>query len=191
MLEEEPIKRKMGVCGGTERNSHKCFFKVVPRRMKESLLAMIKEWMLSGTTIISDCWASSNCLEDEGFQHLKVNHSPTFVCLVTGASAGAVNYAGGCSAENILIITIIFLRCSACQASPENILDCLGFSKQDLYEDPPMVLGFLRVNKVMDLCVWTSLARHGDEQQQQKRKQYIYIYNVEFNINSQQMPHSF
>ncbi|GFV03051.1 RNase H domain-containing protein [Trichonephila clavipes] len=43
------------------------------------------------------------------------------------------------------------IRCSACQASPENILDCLGFSKQDLYEDPPMVLGFLRVNKVMDL----------------------------------------
>ncbi|GFX71437.1 hypothetical protein TNCV_2694251 [Trichonephila clavipes] len=46
------------------------------------------------------------------------------------------------------------IRCSACQASPENILDCLGLSKQDLYEDPPMVLGFLRVNKVMDfVCV--------------------------------------
>ncbi|GFX00811.1 RNase H domain-containing protein [Trichonephila clavipes] len=43
------------------------------------------------------------------------------------------------------------VRCSACQASPENILDCLGLSKQDLYEDPLMVLDFLRVNGIMDL----------------------------------------
>ncbi|GFX38512.1 RNase H domain-containing protein [Trichonephila clavipes] len=41
--------------------------------------------------------------------------------------------------------------CSACQASPEHILDCLGPSKQDLYEDPLMVLDFLRVNEIMDL----------------------------------------
>ncbi|GFY30016.1 hypothetical protein TNCV_4073291 [Trichonephila clavipes] len=43
------------------------------------------------------------------------------------------------------------VRCSACQASPEHILDCLGLSKQDLYEDPLMLLDFLRVNEVMDL----------------------------------------
>ncbi|GFT51180.1 RNase H domain-containing protein [Trichonephila clavipes] len=43
------------------------------------------------------------------------------------------------------------VRCSACQASPEHILDCLGLSKQDLYEDPLMVLDFLRVNGIMDL----------------------------------------
>ncbi|GFU59862.1 uncharacterized protein TNCV_4726291 [Trichonephila clavipes] len=29
--------------------------------------------------------------------------------------------------------------CSACQASPEHILDCLVLTKQDLYEDPLMV----------------------------------------------------
>ncbi|GFU53368.1 RNase H domain-containing protein [Trichonephila clavipes] len=38
------------------------------------------------------------------------------------------------------------VRCSASQASPEHILDCLGLTKQDLYEDPLMVLDFLRVN---------------------------------------------
>ncbi|GFY01375.1 uncharacterized protein TNCV_4516391 [Trichonephila clavipes] len=43
------------------------------------------------------------------------------------------------------------VRCSACQASPEHILDCLGLSKEDFYEDPQMVLDFLRVNEVMDL----------------------------------------
>ncbi|GFT15744.1 RNase H domain-containing protein [Trichonephila clavipes] len=35
-----------------------------------------------------------------------------------------------------------FVRCSACQASPEHILDCLVLSKQDLYENPLIVLDF-------------------------------------------------
>ncbi|GFW04187.1 RNase H domain-containing protein [Trichonephila clavipes] len=43
------------------------------------------------------------------------------------------------------------VSCSACQASPELILDCLGLSKQDPYEDPLIVLDFLRVNAIMDL----------------------------------------
>ncbi|GFX32122.1 RNase H domain-containing protein [Trichonephila clavipes] len=43
------------------------------------------------------------------------------------------------------------VRCSACQASPENIHDCLGLSKQDLHEVSLMVLDFLRVNEIMHL----------------------------------------
>ncbi|GFY31213.1 RNase H domain-containing protein [Trichonephila clavipes] len=43
------------------------------------------------------------------------------------------------------------VRCSACQASPEHILDCLELLKQDLYEDPLIVLDFLRVNRIMDM----------------------------------------
>ncbi|GFX30113.1 uncharacterized protein TNCV_2618231 [Trichonephila clavipes] len=50
---------------------------------------------------------------------------------------------------NIVFPTCV--RCSACQASPVHILDCLGLSKQNLYEDPLMVLDFLRVNEIMDL----------------------------------------
>ncbi|GFW10083.1 putative transposase-like protein [Trichonephila clavipes] len=73
------------VFGDTERNSNKCFLRVVPCLTKECLLVVNKEWVLPGATIISDCWASYNCLEDEGFQHLKINHSMTFVCPVTGA----------------------------------------------------------------------------------------------------------
>ncbi|GFW14639.1 hypothetical protein TNCV_1561021 [Trichonephila clavipes] len=42
-------------------------------------------------------------------------------------------------------------KCSVCQASPEHLYDFLGLSKQDLYEDPLMVLDFLRVNEIMDL----------------------------------------
>ncbi|GFW70600.1 RNase H domain-containing protein [Trichonephila clavipes] len=43
------------------------------------------------------------------------------------------------------------VRCSACQSSPEHILDCLGLSKQNHYEDPLIVLDFLRVNGI----IWT------------------------------------
>ncbi|GFX98388.1 RNase H domain-containing protein [Trichonephila clavipes] len=42
------------------------------------------------------------------------------------------------------------VRCSACQASPGHILDCLGLPKQDLYENSLMVLNFLKVNEIMD-----------------------------------------
>ncbi|GFX17142.1 RNase H domain-containing protein [Trichonephila clavipes] len=38
------------------------------------------------------------------------------------------------------------VRCSACQASPKHIFDCLELSKQDLCEDLLMVLDFLRVD---------------------------------------------
>jgi len=41
-------------------------------RKSETLLALITEWILPGTTIISDCWRSYDCLEDEGYVHLKV-----------------------------------------------------------------------------------------------------------------------
>ncbi|GFW11961.1 MFS-type transporter SLC18B1 [Trichonephila clavipes] len=39
------------------------------------------------------------------------------------------------------------VRCSACQACPEHILDLLGLTKQDLYEDPLMMLDFLRARQ--------------------------------------------
>ena len=66
------------VFGGVERGSNKCFFRVVERRDKKTLLDIIKTSTLPGTTIYSDCWKSYNCLADEGFEHLRVNHSLHF-----------------------------------------------------------------------------------------------------------------
>lgn len=73
------------VFGGVQRNSNKSFFVPVERRDAATLLTIIKEWILPETTIISDCWRAYNCLENEGFIHLSVNHSQNFVNRVTGA----------------------------------------------------------------------------------------------------------
>ncbi|GFX99018.1 mitotic-spindle organizing protein 2A [Trichonephila clavipes] len=73
------------VFGGVQRESKKCFFRVVQSRTKEELLKIIHEWILPGTTIISDCWKSYDCLSGEGYVHLRVNHSLTFVDPETGA----------------------------------------------------------------------------------------------------------
>ncbi|XP_011345294.1 uncharacterized protein LOC105283873 isoform X2 [Ooceraea biroi] len=63
------------IFGGYERESGKIFLVPVPDCTGETLLGVIKEWILPGTTIMSDCWKSYNCLNNEGFQHLTVNHS--------------------------------------------------------------------------------------------------------------------
>ena len=56
----------------------------VEKREKTTLLDIIKERILPGTTVMSDCWKSYDCLTDEGFHHLRVNHSIHFVDPTTG-----------------------------------------------------------------------------------------------------------
>ncbi|KYN00044.1 hypothetical protein ALC62_02638 [Cyphomyrmex costatus] len=72
------------IFGGFERESKKVFIMPVEDRSEKTLLACIKQWIMPGTTIISDCWKSYNCLNSEGFQHLTVNHTYNFVDPDTG-----------------------------------------------------------------------------------------------------------
>jgi len=44
------------VFGDFESGTNKCFLVPVEKRDKITLLEIIKEWILPGTTIISDCW---------------------------------------------------------------------------------------------------------------------------------------
>ena len=66
------------VFGGYERGTGRTFMVPVEDRSTDTLLPIIKEWILPGTTIYSDCWRAYNCLGTEGFQHLTVNHSLHF-----------------------------------------------------------------------------------------------------------------
>ncbi|CAI6360002.1 unnamed protein product [Macrosiphum euphorbiae] len=66
------------VFGGVERGSNRCFLIPVERIDKDTLLKIIEEWILPGTTIISDCWKAYDCLEKKGYKHFKVNHSVNY-----------------------------------------------------------------------------------------------------------------
>ena len=71
--------------GGIERESKKCFFVTVEDCSQRTLLQIIKDNIKPGTTIISDYWKAYHCLDQEGFEHLKVNHSLNFVDPDSGA----------------------------------------------------------------------------------------------------------
>jgi hypothetical protein len=60
--QERREELRLEICSNNQRDS-------------ETLLTFIKNHVVLGTTIMSDCWAAYNCLEHEGFNHLKVNHS--------------------------------------------------------------------------------------------------------------------
>ncbi|KAF8789064.1 hypothetical protein HNY73_007041 [Argiope bruennichi] len=47
-------------------------------RTSEELVSVLKEWKLPGTEIISDFWKPYDCLKDEGFTHLQVQHNLRF-----------------------------------------------------------------------------------------------------------------
>ncbi|GBO22405.1 hypothetical protein AVEN_18621-1 [Araneus ventricosus] len=85
-------KRVVGrwVFGGVERGTNNCFFAVVENRTSEVLLSVIEDHILPGTTVMSDCWSSYQCLSDEGFVHLTVNHSMYFVDPDTGAHTSSI-----------------------------------------------------------------------------------------------------
>ncbi|KAI9552605.1 hypothetical protein GHT06_020470 [Daphnia sinensis] len=63
------------VFGGVESGSGKCFLVVVPDRSADTLLDIIKEWILPGSII----------REHNEYIHLKVNHSLNFKDSETGA----------------------------------------------------------------------------------------------------------
>uniref|UniRef100_A0A914PMU4 ISXO2-like transposase domain-containing protein n=1 Tax=Panagrolaimus davidi TaxID=227884 RepID=A0A914PMU4_9BILA len=78
------------IWGGIERSSGRVIMCPVQYRDKRTLHALIKRWIKPGTTILSDCWAAYNGLEELGYKHLKVNHSKNFKDPVTGACTNRI-----------------------------------------------------------------------------------------------------
>ncbi|XP_066959376.1 uncharacterized protein [Macrobrachium rosenbergii] len=78
------------VFGGVCRQTREFFVVPVDNRTSATLLAVIKDYIVPGTTIVSDCWRAYDCLKDEGYVHLTVNHSMNFVDPVTGAHTNTI-----------------------------------------------------------------------------------------------------
>ena len=72
------------VLGGIVRGTMDFFTLPVPDRSAATLQPHIKEWVVEGTTIHTDCWRGYNHLARHGYTHLTVNHSRGFVDPVTG-----------------------------------------------------------------------------------------------------------
>ena len=83
-------KGQYWVFGGGERGTNKCFLIPVLKRDSATLLPIIKNNILPGSTIISDCWKAYDCLGNEGYRHLKVNHTYNFVDPDTGAHINTI-----------------------------------------------------------------------------------------------------
>ncbi|CAF3729211.1 unnamed protein product [Rotaria socialis] len=69
------------VFGGTDRITHECFAVLVDRRDAATLLPIIYQYILPGTTIHSDQWAAYNNIRNgpHHYIHFTVNHSQNFV----------------------------------------------------------------------------------------------------------------
>ena len=80
------------VLGGIERETNHCFLTLCPgnSRHEETLVPIIKQYVLPGTTIITDGWKSYVNLDQHGYVHTDVNHSVNFVDPGTGAHTNLI-----------------------------------------------------------------------------------------------------
>ena len=82
--------REQWVFGGIDVVTRQGFLIAVPQRNADALLPIIQQYILPGTTIISDKWAAYNTIANVGYQHLTVNHTYNFVDPDTGAHTNNV-----------------------------------------------------------------------------------------------------
>uniref|UniRef100_A0A0L8GRX1 ISXO2-like transposase domain-containing protein n=1 Tax=Octopus bimaculoides TaxID=37653 RepID=A0A0L8GRX1_OCTBM len=78
------------VLGALERDTRRCFLVAVEDRSADTLLEIIQERALPGTTIISHLWRSYNTLNQLGYRHFTVNHSINFVDPITFATTSHI-----------------------------------------------------------------------------------------------------
>lgn len=74
-------KKQLWVFGMCDNRTRKLYFQVVPDRTAATLLPIIRDHVLPGTTIMSDLWGAYRQIAklDKNYDHQTVNHSIEFV----------------------------------------------------------------------------------------------------------------
>ena len=83
------------VFGGIDVDTKDIFMIPVQNRTAATLVPLIEQYILPGTTIHSDEWASYNLIPSTTFQHLTVNHSIDFVNPTTGVHTQTIESSWG------------------------------------------------------------------------------------------------
>jgi transposase-like protein len=84
-----PVKGQW-VFGGVERERGNTFLVPVKDLITNTLMAILRDWIEPGTTVISDYWCAYRGLGSQGYTHLTVNHSIEFVDPTTGAHSDTI-----------------------------------------------------------------------------------------------------
>jgi hypothetical protein len=54
-------------------------------------MAILRDWIETGTAVISDCWSAYRHMETHGYAHQTVDHTIGFVYVLTGAHTNAID----------------------------------------------------------------------------------------------------
>ncbi|KAG0439403.1 hypothetical protein DMUE_2449 [Dictyocoela muelleri] len=76
-------KKQIWVFVGIEKNTDKCFFRIVNNRSQETLLLIINHEIDKGSEIVSDLWKAYINVGKNGYGHFTVNHKKYFVDPIT------------------------------------------------------------------------------------------------------------
>ncbi|VDD88175.1 unnamed protein product [Enterobius vermicularis] len=78
--------------GGIGMDSNECFIVAVEYRDAATLVPLVRQYILSGTTVMSDKWAAYDGSQDlpERYQHLTVNHKLHFIDPLSGACTNTI-----------------------------------------------------------------------------------------------------
>ena len=78
--------------GGIQRGTDSCFLTICPENVRDepTLTDLIKQWVLPGTTVLTDGWRAYWNLNDHGFVHFDVKHCRNFVDPATGTHTNTI-----------------------------------------------------------------------------------------------------
>ena len=117
------------IFGGICRETKACFLVPVERRDKDTLIPIIRAQILPGTCVMSDMWKAYDCLQDEGYNHLTVNHSLNFVDPDTGAHTQRILKIHGGESNEVYLVqeypkisSVASYRCGFGVSNMEKIL---------------------------------------------------------------------
>ena len=78
------------VFGGLDNNTKEGFLVAVDQRDAATLLPILQDFVVPGSTVVSDLWAAYRTVNNLGYQHLTVNHRVNFVNPIMHATTNHV-----------------------------------------------------------------------------------------------------